>query len=334
MSEPKINIGIPISNWNNLIEESLFHCLKLNYHNFKIVVVHDKKTKIPSIFKKNKKILFLISNSRSISAKRNLAIKACPADYYACLDSDSYPKDNWLRNALPAFLKNQSIMVVGGPNLSPIYSDSKRRAVSAALKSYLVTGPRSFTKYISDNRFTDDLPTCNFIFKKEVLTRVGYFNESLKTGEDTNFCTRILNNNGYIYYSNNVIVYHHNRKLFLPFMKQKIVFGYAVIPLAKHGFAFRNYFVLPLIFTFFAVFGWVPALIYLPVFYFWGIVMLLFLSAAATDAVRLSKNKNDSVLTFAAIIIGNVFPGIGTLLALIGVKINMKKFYSNFESLK
>lgn len=335
MLQPKISIGIPFTIWNNLIEESVEHCLQLDYPNFVIVIVPNEGEIIPEKYLNNPQIIIQPTKKTGIAHKRNTALHACDADFYACLDSDSYPKTDWLKNMLKAFSKSPDIGAVGGPNISPNYESLKRQAVANALKSFFVTGPRVFCKRYSSDRYVNDLQTCNLIISKKTIDLIGSFDESLITAEDSNMCGRIIRGGKKIYFAKDVVVLHHNRSLFLQFVKQKIVFGYAVIPFLKKNFGIKTLFhLMPISFVLYALFGWTIIWISKPLFIFWLIIMALYLFIAIFETIKWSSQLKEAPLTFIALIIGNTMPGFGTIISLLKIKLNFNKFYTNYDQKK
>lgn len=331
MNSPKISIGIPFTAWNELVEECVEGCLKLHYGNFVIVLVPDSGKDVPAKYREDSRIVISPTKVSDIAAKRNAAIRATYADYCACIDSDAYPEPSWLENALTAFDKSPDIWAVGGPNLSPNYESLRKKAVANALKSFLVTGPRLFTKRLSAPRYVSDLQTCNLIFRKEAVDVLNGFDERFKTGEDTDICERLLRQGKKIYFSPDVAVFHHNRSLFSPFIKQKIVFGYAVIPVALRSFSIKRAFIfLPALFLTFLFLGWVIGAFVPWIFSIWVGVVSLFVAAAAIEAARWSQKISETPLTFFAIIIGNLAPGLGTFMNLFHAPIDFRKFYVNY----
>lgn len=328
----KISIGIPFTIWNELVEECVEGCLKLHYENFVIVLVPNSGENIPEKYENNSRIVISPTKVSDIAVKRNAAIRAVPAQYYACIDSDAYPESSWLVNALVAFNKSPDIWAVGGPNLSPDYKSLRKKAVANALKSFLVTGPRRFTKRLSAPRYVFDLQTCNLIFKREAIDNLNGFDECFKTGEDTDICERLVRQGKNIYFSPLVVVFHHNRSLFSPFIKQKIVFGYAVIPVVMRSFNIkRTFFFLPALFLAFLLLGWITGVFVSWFFSIWIRVVLLFVAVVTIEATRWSQKLSEIPLTFLAIIIGNLAPGLGTLMNLLRIPINFRKFYVNYN---
>ena len=115
MVQKKINIIIP----SVKISEELIVCLKgidkLNYKNFIVSIVLDKKNK-KKLPKTKFKTHIIVSGKINMSEKRNIAARKFNSKYIAFIDSDAYPDKNWLKNAVK-YLSNKSIHAVGGPDV-------------------------------------------------------------------------------------------------------------------------------------------------------------------------------------------------------------------------
>lgn len=333
MSAPKVCIGIPFTNWNLQVEETLTHCLKLKYPNFVVVLVPNEGADIPGVFCADPRVRVRPTQSHRIAVKRNVGLLSEEADFFGCLDSDSYPLEDWLEKGIEAFATSGRIMAVGGPNLSPEYADKRRRAVAASLRSFLTGGPRVFNKRAaSEDRYAGDLPTCNLILSKRAVEATGGFDPTINTAEDTDICHRIRRAGGAVYYSRNVVVYHHNRSLWIPYCKQKITMGYAVFPFLKRNFSVgKIFFLSPFVFLIYLLAGWVPV-IYSPLFlWIWCAVIFVYLLTVLTEAWRWAEQPGDMAYTVGALIIGNLGPAVGTALHVMGIPIDFKTFYVNYE---
>ena len=333
MNAPKVCIGIPFTDWNPQVEETLSHCLNLKYPNFLVLLVPNEDAAIPARFLADPRVRVYPTQSHRIAVKRNVGLLSEAADFYGCLDSDSYPLEDWLERGIAAFSLSPRIMAVGGPNLSPVYSDKRKRAVAASLRSFLTGGPRVFNKRAdSEDRYADDLPTCNLILSKRAVEATGGFDPTINTAEDTDICHRIRKAGGAVYYSKSVVVYHHNRSLWLPYCKQKITMGYAVFPFLKRNFSLNKIFFLsPFLFLIYLLAGWLPGF-FSPLFlWMWCSIILIYLLTVLKEACRWAEQRGDVAHTICALIVGNLGPAVGTALNALRIPINFRTFYVNYE---
>jgi cellulose synthase/poly-beta-1,6-N-acetylglucosamine synthase-like glycosyltransferase len=181
------------------------------------------------------------------------------------------------------------------------------------------------------DKFCTDLPTCNLIVKKNILDILGYFNESYITGEDKEFCNRLMRNNIKIFFSQKVIIYHHRRSLFLPFITQRLVYGLSILKIIKDNLTIPNLCLfLPAFFIFLISFLFIFSIFNHHVFFIILLISLLYLLLIAFESLRWASNLFDIPYTFLAIIIGNFVPGIGTFLALVNTGTIIRKKYRNY----
>lgn len=271
----------------------------------------------------------------NISHKRNQGFKtAQDVDYYALIDSDAYPHRDWLNEAIKCFVSLPDVWCVTGPNISPGYSLAKQQAVSNALMSFLVNGPRAFMRHASaDSRFVDACYSCNMIIAREAIEATRGFDETLETGEDTDFCWRIQDREKRIFFSNMVTVYHHNRMLYLPFIRQRLIAGHSASALfvRKPGLASLMFF-LPLAFFLFLALGWLLGAIHSGGTWLWLGGVTCYLLAALVEAGRWSRQLSELPLTWVAILIGGLTPAFGTIAGGLGMRFQPRTFAANFPA--
>ena len=105
-------IIIPCINFKD-VEKSINNIRKI-YNKVKIIVCLNQNSKR----KKDKNLKLIVTNLKSIGAKRNLAVKSAKTKYLAFIDSDAYPAEKWLENNL-IYLKKKNIGIIAGPHIDP-----------------------------------------------------------------------------------------------------------------------------------------------------------------------------------------------------------------------
>lgn len=315
--EEKVSIILPFVSLNEYVMKCITKCLELSYGNFDLILIPDEKIDLEI---KDKRIK-IIEAEGTISKKRNIGIRNSDANFYAFIDSDAYPDKDWLKNAIKSFTEDD-ILAVGGPNISPPDEGVLRKAVGNASKSILVLGTRNFRKKITRSRFCSDLPTCNLTIRKQAMGIVGFFNEEFKTGEDMEFCKRLIDKEKKIYYNNEVLVYHYDRSLFKPYFYQKLTYGASVFKILKKGMGVFNLFLLaPMIFIIFLFLGLLIGFFNKTILFLWLAVVVFYLLIVFIETKRYSENLNEVFYTLVAILMGNLSPGVGSLLSLFNPKI-------------
>lgn len=233
MKLPFIEVAVVYKEVDSFVLECVQHCLDINYPNYGILLLPDTDTSFPI---EDSRIRVIPTGKVSIPVKRNAAIEHATqhARYLAYIDSDAYPRPNWLRNAVTYF-DDESVIVVGGPHLTPPDESLDRRVSGCVFSQWIGYGPES--KRLSEKtktHRTKNLPACNFIVRLEFL-KTHPFDETYQAGEDSKLCADILSAGKDVLFAQDVVVYHHRRRIFLPVMKQTYYYGLFKAPMLLSG---------------------------------------------------------------------------------------------------
>lgn len=219
----KVSIIIPTKKMDELTKKCIKECEKLEYDNFEIIVLPDEVSK--ENLNISSKIRIIPTGNVYPSIKKNIGVKCAEGEICAFIDSDAYPEKNWLKNAIPHFERDNKIVAIGGPNLTPENSNFLEKMSGLILSSYIFMGKFASRHIFHKPYFPVELPSCNLIVKKEVFEKITYFPGEYLTAEDAYLCFKIQENKKLIFYSPDVIVFHRRRPLFLPFLKQIFNYG-------------------------------------------------------------------------------------------------------------
>lgn len=321
---PPVAIILPLRRANATSERCVAACLALDYPNLRLILACENPE---GMSWDDPRVTTLATGQMTIAGRRNRALEAAPeAAWYAFLDSDAFPRQDWLTRGVQAFRRLPGhVWAVGGPNLPPPDQPWSARVVGWASQSFLVSGLRGYRKRHGPGRFSQDLPTCNLIVSGPVLRELGGFCEELVGGEDQDLCNRILSRGGRIYFDGEVVVYHEDRPLLLPFLLQRLFMGHVgVLPILRRHPRLRNLYMLaPLALVLVLLGGvlgalaepdWIPAVATL-----WGSFFALCLLQAARWAP-----PRAIPLTTVALAVGCLAPGLGTLLAILGLRLDLR----------
>ena len=183
--------------------------------NQKIILKKFKRIRIYKVKKKN----------NSLPKNRNLSIKLLKKKHFILLflDSDVSPVKNLIKNHLKFHIQNKDISVVGGAVIP---------SFKIKIKSLweILDGCMSwFTSiYYGKNRivkFPYHLPTCNMSIKTELFKQKILFDETLKTGEDPNFCDDVRNLGKKIALISGADVIHKDRIKLKDFLNHQLIWG-------------------------------------------------------------------------------------------------------------
>jgi cellulose synthase/poly-beta-1,6-N-acetylglucosamine synthase-like glycosyltransferase len=253
---PKVSIIIPLYVIIPRFFKDLKKFKKLDYPDYEIIVVSDKKVEI-----KDPKVKLILTGKRRTgpAEKRDIAIKHARGKICAFIDDDAYPHRNWLKNAVRHFQKPE-IAAVGGPGVTPKEDSYWEQITGLIYQSYFCGGPTQhrFTK--AERMFVEDYPAYNLLVRKDILKKVGGYGSYFYGGEDTFLCLKIIRKGKKIVYDPEVVVYHHRRALFGGYLKQ-------IANIGKH----RGYFAKVYPETSFKFFYFVPSILFVGFFSLLGL---------------------------------------------------------------
>jgi cellulose synthase/poly-beta-1,6-N-acetylglucosamine synthase-like glycosyltransferase len=215
-----VSIIIPCKEVDAYTRECIERCLELDYQNFRIILLPDKMSKNVWDLKK---VRIIPTGSLTPGSKRNIGVNNSNEEICAFIDSDAYPAIDWLSNAINYFQDTQ-VAAVGGPGITPKEDSVMQQASGYVLSSFMVgqISMRYKSKKVIES---DDIHSCNFIVRKEVLEDVGRWNEKFWPGEDSLVCLAIRQSGKKMIEASDVVVYHHRRPLFKEHLTQVSRFG-------------------------------------------------------------------------------------------------------------
>ncbi len=245
-SFPKVSILVATKEKTRYLEECIELCQKLDYSDYEIIVLPDKEFSWPDPGIK------IVPTGRVLPpTKRDIGARYAQGEILAFLDDDSYPKEDWLMQAVKNF-GHSKVAAVGGPAVNPAKQSIAQRVSGMIFSSRIVSGSHVFRYIPRMLREVDDYPSCNFLVRKRDFEAVNGFSTKFWPGEDTFLCFKIKNIlKKKILYDPEAIVYHYRRALFLPHLKQ--ISRYAL----HHGYFAKRFpqtslkipYFLPSIFT-------------------------------------------------------------------------------------
>lgn len=324
MTYPKISIIIPVKEKNRNLEECIEYCLKLDYPDYEIIVLPDRKERFAYFrAKRENKVLeqserlpypktrVISTGAIGPSEKRDIGIKHARGEILAFLDDDTFPTKDWLKNAIPYF-EDENIAAIGGAGITPPNDGLREQASGLVYSSLLAAGSVGYRYVPKRERKVDDFPTCNFLVRKSIMDSLGGFGVKFWPGEDTKLCLHIVRDLGKkIIYTPRVLVYHHRRPLFIPHLRQVRGYGLHRGYFAKrfpHTSRRFPYFI-PSLFVIGLSLGWLFGLIQ-PLFYkiYFGTILFYLLIVLLTSL----KNRDPKkvLLVFFGIIATNLTYGV------------------------
>lgn len=306
---PKISIIIPCKNIDALTLECIEKCSELDYENFEIIVLpdHDNESNL------NRNLKPIATGDVSPGKKRNIGLKNSSGEVLAFIDSDAYPRVDWLKNALKYF-SDPDAAAVGGPGMTPDKDSIMQKAGGYVLSSFMV-GNLASRYNTGKSRASDDIHSCNFIARRAVLEDIGGWDEKYWPGEDTLVCLGIKKLGKKMIEAPEVVVFHHRRPLFMRHLVQVSRFGMHRGFFAKRypETSLRRSYFFPSILVLFIIFGAVLPLANSSFLFSYIFILSIYIFAALVVSIRATvhgKNLLFLPLVFMGTIATHIIYGI------------------------
>jgi len=322
MKEPKVTIIIPFKELSRLVEKCIEKCLNLNYKNYDVLLLPDKKLK-----NKFKKCKIISTGPIYPSEKRNIGIEKSDCEICAFIDSDAYPvSKNWISNAVK-FFDYTNIGAVGGPNLVPEDSSLLEKASADVIYSKLCAGGNyPIRRYKVKGTYEyREIASSNLFVRRELLKKIGGFDPHQLTSEDSKLCFQINKLGKKVIFVPDVAVYHKRRRLFWPHTKRVFIEGRNKAFIFKEIFSFDKFFYFfPSLFVLGLIFGFILSFLFEIIKWIYMTIILLYLLLVLIESLRLKPFKR-ALIVFIGIISTHLSYGSGFIKGLFTNKHNLKK---------
>jgi glycosyltransferase involved in cell wall biosynthesis len=190
---PRISIITPTYNQGKYIEQTILSVLSQDYHKLEYIIIDGKSTDntLRILKKYGSRIKWISEKDQGQSDAINKGLKICTGDIVTYLNSDDIYLPGCLEKVSRYFSKNNKFLWFTGK--CKIINDNGfeiRRKITLWKNFWLYTGYNTGTSNII-------LPILNYIsqpstfFRREVLTKIGLFNNNYKFSMDLDFWLRL-----------------------------------------------------------------------------------------------------------------------------------------------
>ena len=227
ITTPRFSIIIPTYNTEFVLDECLKAlCIQSQKKAaFEVIVVNDggndKTKEIVQKYNNKISIQYLYQENNGPAAARNFGIKNSKGEIILFIDDDSLPTHNWFESTVDAWNKYPDYDGIGGYTTYDMDESIYCRVNSNFFNWYL--------RQYADDQQHPFLVTCNAGYKKSVLEKVNYFDESYKraSGEDRDLNIKIARIGGKLRLDKNILVYHDRDLTFKSNTKKHYYYGKA-----------------------------------------------------------------------------------------------------------
>ena len=269
----------------------------------------DNTRKIVKEYEENYNNVKIVDNP-GLSAPKgmNEGIKKSKADIVIIFGAHAFADSNFIKYNVEA-LKNNEVGCAGGP-IETISEDDKGTAVAVAMSSPFGVGNALF-RYAQKETYVD---TVAFgAYRKEVLDKIGYFDEELVRNQDDELNYRVVKNGYKVLLTPKVKSSYYSRSSLKKLWKQYYQYGFwKVRVMQKHGKPASMRHLIPMLFVTANVLGAVLSIFFKPMLYLWFLELALYLICDVAAAVKVSKG-NSKLLKYIPLIfpILHISYGIG-----------------------
>lgn len=327
-----ISIGVVALNEEKYLP-SLFNDLKnQTYPHEKIEIIlidgmsTDNTKKIMEEFKNNNdfyKITVLDNPKKIQSAGWNIVIKNFIAAALVRIDAhSSIPKDFIEKNVR---VLESGEFVSGGKRPNIIDDDTNYKKMLLEAESSMFGSGIAPFRNTSGKKYVKSM--FHAMYKREVIEKVGFFNEKLLRTEDNEFHYRIRKCGFKLCYDDNIVSYQHTRNTLLKMIKQKKANGmWIALTSAVCPKCLNFYHYVPFIFLI-ALFISIISLFFTKYLFLlvFGSYMIVNLIMASFSIFRGKFNPYNLLLPFVFFIL-HISYGYGSLVGFLKIKSFLKKY--------
>ena len=189
---PKVSIIIPTYNRAKLLSRAIKSVLDQTFKDFELIIVDDGSTDntrqaVERFQKRDSRIKYIWQeNSGAPARPKNTGIKNAKGNYIAFLDDDDEWLSEKLEKQLELFEGLESDLGFVGCNILVINESNKKIWREYKIPRY---SSQIFFEELLEGNFI--LTSSSIMIKKEVLDKIGLFDENLKFGDDWDLWLRI-----------------------------------------------------------------------------------------------------------------------------------------------
>jgi cellulose synthase/poly-beta-1,6-N-acetylglucosamine synthase-like glycosyltransferase len=269
---PLISVVIPVKNEAALLSRCLESLMKLDYpkEGLEIIIADGLSTDNTKDVASSFGVKVVANDRQIVVSGRNRGFEVARGDIIAFTDADCIFDARWLRNSIKYFTDDDLVGGVGGVTLAPQDSSSFEKAVDFLFHLAEIFQTTAHRRHSNSAKEVNDIPGCNSLYRKSVLSKVMPVDENLLTAEDVwmNLC---IKNYGYKFIlAPDVILWHYRRSSPKRFLRQIYRFAIGRMQVGRRA---------PKLFNIFHILAALslPVLLVAGIFFYFSAALSLFL---------------------------------------------------------
>jgi len=200
----KVSMIMPVYNREIYLEEAISSVLNQSYSNFELIIVDDGSTdnslSIAREFAKNDRRVTVVAleENQGFAIARNEGLKRAKGEFITQFDSDDVMLPNAIKSRVEFLRSNLDIDLVFGK--IHLFIDKDGKQIESKYSKY-IRDVEDFYEIVKNHDFYEkirksELGICGAdvtsMFRRDVLFREGFYEESIDLGADSEFFARIL----------------------------------------------------------------------------------------------------------------------------------------------
>jgi GT2 family glycosyltransferase len=193
----------------DLLEKCLKSLQHQTFRDFEIILVYKFFPKPLEELFQTLNVVTMKENGSTLGAARNLGAKNARGQLVSFIDDDAEAPEDWLEKIASAFKQQSQLCCLGGPHFTPKeeqQANSLRFVEGALLEDQL-------QKTHLNESAIGKIAGCNVTYSKRVFEKVGFINETMRSGEDWEFHERLVEKGCEMKFDPAIFVYHHRQGL-------------------------------------------------------------------------------------------------------------------------
>jgi glycosyltransferase involved in cell wall biosynthesis len=205
---PLVSVIVPAYDVTDYIGDALNSVLAQTFREYEIIVINDGSPDSEALERAlapfMPRIVYIKQENRGVSAARNTGIARARGEFLAFLDGD----DTWL----PHYLETQVARIQSDPTIDVLYPNAVLFSGGAAAGEEFMTACPSNGEVTFERLLLQECNVSNCsIARREMIIRVGLFDESLHSVEDFDLWLRVIKHGGRIAYHHEVLARYRRR---------------------------------------------------------------------------------------------------------------------------
>jgi glycosyltransferase involved in cell wall biosynthesis len=236
------------------------------------------------------------NDNRTIPAGLNTAISAAIGEYIVRLDAHSMPDRHYVQRCYEALGQKKGENVGGIWEIIPGARSGVARSIAIAASHPIGVGDARY-RHTERAGYVDTVPFG--AFRRDLIDRVGPFDETLLTNEDYEFNARIRNSGGRIWLDPSIRSKYFSRATLSSLVKQYWRYGYWKAKMLKrYPGTVRWRQALPPVFVLSLIVLGLAAIFFQPARWIFGLELILYILVLMAVGLKMALNKRDFALLF------------------------------------